>query len=260
MCTLAAFVGVSPSLPLVVAANRDEFLARPAVPPFLWSGQPGAPRVLAPRDEQAGGTWLGLNEHALFVGITNRPGTPRARSRRSRGALVADALRAPSAAALHARLADLDPRAYNPFHLLYADRATAHLTWSDGDTLHRADLAPGLHVITERSFGAGSDARGAHVRHLAEALGGDLTPASLGALLGHHEDDLFASVCVHGDAFGYGTRSSLVLSLGATWADTTWRWAEGKPCVTPFVDQGALIAALSGGAGGNGGSPRIVNT
>ena len=82
MCTLALAVGVSPSLPLVVAANRDELLARPAVPPFLWPREPGAPRILSPRDEVAGGTWLGLNEHALFVGITNRAGAPPDPARR----------------------------------------------------------------------------------------------------------------------------------------------------------------------------------
>src|SRR6202012_2125382 len=110
MCTLAALVGASAETPLVVAANRDELLARPAVPPFLW---PGSPRVLAPRDEVAHGTWLGLNEQALFLGIPNPPGAAPDRSRRSRGALVADALRAPSARSLHAQLAGLDPRTYN---------------------------------------------------------------------------------------------------------------------------------------------------
>jgi hypothetical protein len=241
MCTLAVAFGVSPEAPLVVAANRDEHTARPARPPFLWEG---SPRVISPRDEQAGGTWLGLNEHALFVGITNRAGALPDPSRRSRGALVADALRAPSAAALHARLADLDPRAYNPFHLLYADRASAHLTWSDGHALHRADLAPGLHVVTERSFGAGDEARAALVRRRWEALGGDLRPETLGPLLAEHADDPFAATCVHADAFGYGTRSSAILLLGETWRETRLFWAEGRPCVTPFVAEDALVRAL----------------
>jgi hypothetical protein len=111
------------------------------------------------------------------------------------------------AAALHERLAGVDPRAYNPFHLLYADRVSAHLTWTDGISLHRADLGPGLHVVTERSFGAGDDRRGAFVRRAWDDLRGDLSPASLGALLGRHADDPFAATCVHADAFGYGTRS-----------------------------------------------------
>ncbi len=243
MCTLAVAVGVSAQLPLVVAANRDELLARPAIPPFLW---PGSPRVVSPRDEVALGTWLGLNEHALFVGVTNRAGAAPDPSLRSRGALVAEALRAPSAAVLHERLATVDPRAYNPFHLLYADRVSAHLTWSDGERLHRADLAPGVHVVTERSFGAADDRRGELARRRWEDLRGDLSPAALGALLSRHDADPFAATCVHQDAVGYGTRLSLILTLGARWADTRFLWAEGRPCVTPFVPQTALVAALSG--------------
>jgi uncharacterized protein with NRDE domain len=230
-------------MPLVVAANRDEALARPASGPFVWEG---TPRVVAPRDEMAGGTWLGLNEHGIFVGVTNRAGAPRDGTKRSRGALVADALRAPSAAALHASLASLDARAYNPFHLLYADRSSAHLTWSDGAAIHRADLDPGLIVITERSFGAGDDARGALVRRLWEDLRGDLSPGALASVLSRHAADPFAATCVHADAFGYGTRSSMILTLGARVGEARMLWAEGKPCVTPFVDQAALLGAIGG--------------
>jgi hypothetical protein len=244
MCTLTALVGASEELPLVIAANRDEMLDRPAIPPFVW---PGLPRVLSPRDETLGGTWLGLNEHGLFVGVTNRAGLARDPSLRSRGVLVAEALRALSARELHARLEATDPGAYNPFHLLYADRVSAHLTWCDGKALHREDLAPGLHVVTERSFGAGDDLRGAHVHASWAELYGDLSATALGALLARHDEDPFAATCVHADAFRYGTRSSMILFLGATWDATRVLWAEGKPCVTPFVDQAAVVRALGGG-------------
>src|SRR5262245_48661895 len=152
MCTLAVQVTGLPARPLVVAANRDERLDRPAVPPLLW---PGSPRFIAPRDERAGGSWLGLNEHGLFVGLTNRAGSPPDPTRRSRGLLVTDALRASSADDLHARLEALDPRAYGPFHLVYADRRTAYLGWVEGDVLRREPLVPGLSVVTERSPHAG---------------------------------------------------------------------------------------------------------
>src|SRR5215471_227882 len=52
MCTLAAFVRVFPGWPLVVAANRDEFLARPATPPVLLRDAP--PRAVGGQDRSAG--------------------------------------------------------------------------------------------------------------------------------------------------------------------------------------------------------------
>ena len=116
--------------------------------------------------------------------------------------------------------------------------------WHLGRSLHRADLGPGLHVVTERSFGAGDDQRGAFVRRAWDELRGDLSPASLGALLGRHAADPFAATCVHADALGYGTRSSLILLLGSRWTETRWLWAEGKPCVTPFVERADLVESL----------------
>src|SRR5580700_6303093 len=98
MCTLVVAVGQFPGFPLVVAANRDERLDRLATPPRLW---PGAMPFVAPRDEVAHGTWLGINAAGLFVGITNRFGVPADPTKASRGGIVLDALSAPDARALH---------------------------------------------------------------------------------------------------------------------------------------------------------------
>ncbi len=70
MCTLIVLHRCIEATALVVAANRDEFFERPAEGPALRHTAHG--KVLAPRDAQAGGTWLGLNEHGLFAAITNR--------------------------------------------------------------------------------------------------------------------------------------------------------------------------------------------
>src|SRR5262245_10355038 len=112
MCTLIAAFQQWPALPLLVAANRDEALARPALGPMCWDG---APRFVAPRDEKAGGSWLGLNEHGLFVGITNRAGSSADPGGRSRGLLVTAALAERSARELNHRLQGTDPHAYNSF-------------------------------------------------------------------------------------------------------------------------------------------------
>jgi uncharacterized protein with NRDE domain len=239
MCTLAVAVRPAPGVPLWVAANRDEALARPSTGPEAW---PGPPRLLAPRDVQAGGTWLGLNAHGLFVGVTNRFAAPHHPHRASRGHLVLEALRAPSAAALHASLAALPPDRHNAFHLLYADRHSAHVTWSDGERLTRADLEPGLHVLSERSFAGAEAPRDAWVREAwaeGRGAGGEPDAGALMRLLGTHAPEGVAPLdrpCVHLPGVPYGTRSSLVLRLGAGWEDTRLWWAEGPPCTAPFRD------------------------
>src|SRR5207245_11698507 len=72
--------------------NRDESSMRPADPP---AGLDGTPVIVAPRDRQAGGTWLGASGTGLVVALSNRRGRTSP-SARSRGQLVLDALRQPS--------------------------------------------------------------------------------------------------------------------------------------------------------------------
>lgn len=230
MCTLVVGFAPGTATPVWVAANRDELLARPASGPRRWPGE----TFWAPRDEQAGGTWLGLTDGGMFVGVTNRFGAAKDNARASRGALVVDALRAPNARALHAQLSTIDPRKYNAFHLLYADATDAFVTWCDGETLHQQTLTPGVHIVTERSLGGDDHQRTEAIR---AALGGKTTPTpeELQAILKlHHPTDPTGSICVHLPDWGYGTRSSLVLQLPAGEEPRAF-WADGAPHATPFV-------------------------
>jgi uncharacterized protein with NRDE domain len=72
--------------PLVVAANRDEFYARPSLPLAQW---PEAPQVYAGRDLEAGGTWLGVGANGRFAALTNIRDPHQPPGRKSRGELVA---------------------------------------------------------------------------------------------------------------------------------------------------------------------------
>jgi len=92
VCTLIVAWRVFEEAPVCVAANRDEAVDRPSTSPRRW---PRDPPVVAPRDERAGGTWLGYNAEGLLAAVTNRwmPGE----GERSRGLLVRDALGARSA-------------------------------------------------------------------------------------------------------------------------------------------------------------------
>jgi len=239
MCTLVLVVP-SPGGILQVAANRDEFLARPASAPERSADG----RWLAPRDLQAGGTWLGVNAAGLFVGVTNRSAGPRDTSRRSRGLLVLDALESPDAAGLHRRLGTLDPAAYNGFHLAYADGSSAGLTWSDGSVLRQERLGPGVHVLTEQSLGAGDD--GARRRLVEERVEpeGVLGVEGWLALLSWHGPEPRAGTCVHADGVGYGTRSAFVLHRAPSVARSVCAWTESRPCTTAARDGTALLRSV----------------
>jgi len=90
MCLIVFAWHVVPGLPLVLAANRDEFYARPTAAAAWW---PDHPQVYAGRDLQGNGTWLGITQDGRFAALTNiRNPAERRDDVRSRGMLVADYL------------------------------------------------------------------------------------------------------------------------------------------------------------------------
>ena len=85
MCLIALAINVSPEFPLIIAANRDEFYARPSLRAHHWADAPG---VMGGRDVTAGGSWLAISCSGRFAAVTNLRGA--APKERSRGALVKD--------------------------------------------------------------------------------------------------------------------------------------------------------------------------
>jgi uncharacterized protein with NRDE domain len=245
MCTLVVAVSVWGSAPLVVAANRDERLARPAAPPHRWA-RDDEPEVFAPRDLSAGGTWLGVRGASLFVGITNRfTGRVSPPGPRSRGELVLDALAIGSVDAAAERIAGLSPAMHNPFHLVIADRRAAHVVWNDGVRHHHEVLPPGLHVLTERSRGAAPTERDGLLRLRLDERRWESEPGidEWRALLSEHAASSLEGPCVHADGQGYGTRCSTVVRLPVE-GGIGFFHADGRPCVTPYVDLSTQAAAV----------------
>ncbi|HSX88475.1 MAG TPA: NRDE family protein [Pseudomonas sp.] len=105
--------------PLLLAANRDEFYDRPTLPLFEW---PEAPGVIAGRDQQAGGTWLGIGPQGRFAALTNIRDPRQPPRGRSRGELSVQYLG--GSLGPEAFLHDLAKRAgdYSGFNLLLGDR------------------------------------------------------------------------------------------------------------------------------------------
>jgi len=247
VCTLIVATRVWADTPLLVAANRDERLDRPAESPR--SRGDSEHRVFAPLDLEAGGTWWGLNAHGVFAGITNRFGAEIDKSRRSRGHLVLDALQARSAGAAAKAIATRGPSEHNAFHLVVADATEAHLVHSDGAALATKKLEEGIHVVTERSLGAGVSEREDTARRRLAELARSESPdeEAFMSLLRYHAAAPFESLCVHMDEHGYGTRSSTVVRLGIDLAAIRVLHADGPPCRTPYVDLSReAAAALSG--------------
>lgn len=121
MCLIAWNWQPGSATPLLLLGNRDEFYARPAEPLHHWPDVP----ILAGRDIQAGGTWLGVGHGGRVAALTNyRSAVPARKEAPSRGELVADFLQ--SSLSAQAYLAALQPEAsaYNPFNLLVFDGHT----------------------------------------------------------------------------------------------------------------------------------------
>lgn len=142
MCILALAWQAHPNWHLVVAGNRDELQARPAVPLARWK-QPD--HILAGRDLQSGGTWLGVSEQGRFAVVTNlrgyggpEPGCA------SRGALVTDLLSG------HGQYADPNQANlsdFNPFNAIVADRSQAHFLSNRPEAI-RSKLGHGVYGLS----------------------------------------------------------------------------------------------------------------
>lgn len=248
MCTLTLAWRAFPDAPVVVAANRDEATDRPSTPPTVWESDAGAsvtdgPRFLAPRDERAGGTWIGVNEHGVFAGITNRWTDIELAGERSRGLLVGDALAASTAVEAAETIREAVTRdEYDGFNLVVADDSDALLFEWDGSLAETA-FDPGVHVVV--NVGADDDfdvpaqrpdvgeQQSTNARRAREELAvrddesRDEWLARVRNVLGDHDYGL----CIHGD--GYGTRSSSLLVVHENGA-VGYEYADGPPCTTHF--------------------------
>lgn len=223
MCLIVFAWRPSHSQPLIVAANRDEFYARPTQPLMQW---PDAPRIHAGRDLEAGGTWMGIGSDGRFAALTNirDPGQPT--GRRSRGELVARYLS--GAQSLEEYLADTRSRTteYTGFNLLLGD--ARRLYYLSSTRPEPQCLAEGVYGVSNAGLNTPwpklVKARAALAGCLADPqpaalfeLLADPTPAAAAELpdtgVGLATETLLSSVFIASPH--YGTRASTVLIVNA---------------------------------------------
>jgi uncharacterized protein with NRDE domain len=130
---------------LVIAANRDEFHARPAAPLAPW---PDIEGVVAGRDLLANGTWFALDRKRRFGVVTNfREFGRRRRSAPSRGGLVPAYLAGSEGPEACLRAIETDAPAYAGFNLLLGDLQNLWYASNRADTFAR-ELPPGIYGLS----------------------------------------------------------------------------------------------------------------
>ncbi|MCI4589539.1 NRDE family protein [Sphingobium sp. BYY-5] len=148
MCIMAMAWNAHPRWHLILIGNRDEYHARPAAPIARWQDRPG---LIAGRDLQSGGTWLGVSEAGRVAIVTNLRGYGDPRPDHvSRGALVTDLLAGDGPYADVAQAAFDD---FNPFNLILIDRDRAHFLTNRPAPLHTT-LTPGLYGLSNGALDA----------------------------------------------------------------------------------------------------------
>ncbi|MBX7056447.1 MAG: NRDE family protein [Leptospirales bacterium] len=134
--------------PLVVAANRDEFFARPALAADFWTSDPG---ILGGRDLKEGGGWLALRRDGRFACVTNyRDPQLHKDGRKSRGAIVANLLRSKDSLSSLLSALRAERREYNAFNLLAGEGDALWFYGSEDDDLRK--LTPGLYGLSNASL------------------------------------------------------------------------------------------------------------
>lgn len=224
MCLIAFAWNVHPRWRLVLAGNRDEFHARPTAPLARWADAP----VIAGRDLEAGGTWLGVSAAGRCGVVTNVRDPLAPQDGRSRGLLVTDWLRGDAGAAVHAQALRAVAADYRPFNLLTFGARDAFYLGNRPRPRAQA-VEPGVHGLSNADFNtpwpktrrlmerlrAWLDQGGDDVAPLFAALA-DGQPAPDDELpdtgIGRERERRLSAAFIGGTE--YGTRASTVVLIG----------------------------------------------
>jgi uncharacterized protein with NRDE domain len=218
MCLVVVAFHAHAQAPLVVAANRDEFHARPTRDAEWW---PDVPGILAGRDLRAGGTWLGVHRSGRFAAVTNyHDSSPPSGTFESRGRLVTDYLTGDLQALDYLRTIDGDE--FAGFNLLLGDART--LGYLSNRASGPRELSPGVYGLSNATL----DSRWDKVERSKDRLTGLVAAgkpddAALFELLADTGDgSVMAPFIIDPD---YGTRCSTIVRADSSGA---WHFRERR--------------------------------
>ncbi len=240
MCLLAIQYKLIPEAPVLVAANREEYYDRASSVPSIQSGKP---RILCGLDEQAGGTWLGVNQHGLFVGVSNRRRLNPPMAPRSRGVLCREMLKCDSArGAVDTALEELSTNLYDGVNFICADAESGWAIHGTDDP-EVVQLEEGLNIISNRDLNDPNDERVAMAHRLLTLQTLD-SPVKFLAVA----SKVFArppagpgrpSMVIRGK--DRGTVSSTLIALGKKPRDAIYQFAPDSPDKSKYEDFSPLL-------------------
>ncbi len=225
MCLIVLAYNCHPDYRLILGANRDEFRDRPTDPACFWND---APYVLAGRDRQAGGTWLGVTAYGTLAAVTNyRDPRKMVVDAPSRGNLVASFLRNLLVTPVEfLGVLNREGERYDGFNLLYGNSRELHYFTNRGGS--SGPVTPGVHglsnhlldtcwpKVTVATSRFEAIVQQTHIDpELVFAAMSDPAPFSAALLpdtgVGPERERLLSPIFI--DDEGYGTRSTTVLLI-----------------------------------------------
>jgi uncharacterized protein with NRDE domain len=168
--------------PFIVIANRDEYYARPARDAHWWDDAD----IFAGRDLEAGGTWLGINQHGHFAAVTNvrEPGG-MSPGKVSRGELTRNYLSANQPAEEYLQQLSAHDQDYAGFNLVLADRQGMWFYSNRDHGIHQ--IEPGIYGISNGGFDEPWPKLSSGKSELSALLTGSIDSAQLMEILTDHE-------------------------------------------------------------------------
>lgn len=272
MCVVGVACEAHPRWPVIIAANRDEFLLRRSSGPEVLGVDDAGRPFVGGRDLERGGTWMGVGAGGFFVGLTNqRVAGPVEQAPRSRGEVVLRGLSLGGADALTRWLDELEASDYLPFNLMYGSAAegmrVAYVR--PGAAVQIAEVPPGIHALPNDVLDSPRFPRAARVRRrMREVLsverhgrGWPELSAELVAVLSDTTEPTAEEIAILAAQVDeipeglellkaldviriqtpvYGTRSSTLVAL-APEAVAGYSFVEGPPGEAPLIDHTSLL-------------------
>lgn len=268
MCTALLFYKVIEDYPVVLGENRDSHMKAEEMAPNKVSEDP---KIFSALDKGSEGTWFGLNEYGVVVGLTNLYSKrENVKADKSRGKLCLGALEQSSAKEVSEYLEEeFDYRKYKKSNIISADKNNAFLSRCDRE-IKITPLGAGTYVFTNYDFSHEPETekdtdlmidskhrgdRAIEILERASLNGLDEALDVLKAIFRDHkkadyergsEFKRYFTICCHGDGqYPWETKSSSIVALSEKGLEKSkYLYAPGNPCQVEYKDYSYMFSTF----------------